>query len=80
MGKGKEMIRYVADRPGHDRRYAIDGTKIHQELGWRPTRSAWPEALASTIEWYRSNRDWWTRVKSGAYREYYTKQYGARGE
>jgi dTDP-glucose 4,6-dehydratase len=80
MGKGKEMIRYVADRPGHDRRYAIDGTKIREELGWRPTRSAWPEALASTIEWYRSNRDWWTRVKSGAYREYYTKQYGARGE
>jgi len=77
MGKGKEMIRPVADRLGHDRRYAIDGSKIARELGWTPSRSAWPEALAETIEWYRSNAQWWQRVKSGEYREYYAKQYGS---
>lgn len=77
MGKGPEMIRPVADRPGHDRRYAIDGGKIERELGWRPTRSQWPGALAATVDWYRANRPWWERVKSGAYRDYYARQYGA---
>ncbi len=76
MGKGEEMIRYVQDRPGHDRRYAIDGRKIERELGWKPSRSAWPSALAETIDWYRNNTEWWKRVKSGAYREYYDRQYG----
>lgn len=76
MGKGPEMIRPVADRLGHDRRYAIDARKMLLELGWQPTRSAWPEALEFTIRWYMENRQWWERVKSGAYREYYTKQYG----
>jgi dTDP-glucose 4,6-dehydratase len=76
MGKGKDMIRPVADRLGHDRRYAIDASKIERDLGWRPTRSAWPGALKSTIEWYLQNRSWWERVKSGAYREYYAKMYG----
>lgn len=79
MGKGEDMIRYVADRPGHDRRYAIDGSKIERELGWKPSRSAWPDALAATIDWYRGNSEWWKRVKSGAYREYYAKQYGKAG-
>ena len=78
MGKGPEMIKPVADRPGHDRRYAIDAGKIKRELGWQPTRSAWPEALAETIEWYKGNEPWWRRVKSGAYREYYEKQYASR--
>lgn len=77
MGKGPEMIRPVADRPGHDRRYAIDASKIKRELGWQPTRSAWPTALQQTIDWYVNNPTWWQRVKSGAYREYYAKQYGA---
>lgn len=77
MGKGEEMIRPVQDRPGHDRRYAIDASKIERELGWRPTRSAWPEALEKTLHWYAENRTWWERVKDGSYREYYTKQYGA---
>lgn len=76
MGCGDEMIEYVADRPGHDRRYAIDASKIARELGWRPTRSAWPDALESTVSWYRNNPDWWRRVRSGAYREYYQRQYG----
>jgi dTDP-glucose 4,6-dehydratase len=78
MGKGPEMIRRVPDRPGHDRRYAIDATKIERELGWRPSRSAWPAALEKTVKWYVDNPQWWKRVKSGAYREYYAKQYGAR--
>ena len=68
MGKGKEMIRPVADRPGHDRRYAIDATKIRTELGWRPEKSDWPRALEETIRWYHDNRAWWERVLSGAYR------------
>ena len=77
MGKGQEMIRYVPDRLGHDRRYAVCISKISAELGWHPTRSAWPQALHETIEWYRTNQEWWKRVKSGAYREYYERQYGA---
>ncbi|MBC7833732.1 MAG: dTDP-glucose 4,6-dehydratase [Phycisphaerales bacterium] len=76
-GSGNDKIKYVADRPGHDRRYAIDATKIERQLGWRPTRSAWPGALKQTIDWYRDNTEWWKRVKSGAYREYYARQYGA---
>ncbi len=78
MGMGPEMIQPVADRPGHDRRYAIDATKIKNELGWQPTRSAWPDALADTIAWYKNNEQWWRRVKSGAYRNYYERQYANR--
>jgi dTDP-glucose 4,6-dehydratase len=78
MGKGKEMIRNVEDRLGHDLRYAIDASKIKRELGWQPTRSAWPKALEATCRWYVDNRKWWERVKSGAYREYYEQQYGKR--
>ncbi len=78
MGKDESMIRYVKDRPGHDRRYAIDATKIRRDLGWAPTRSAWPEALEATIAWYRDNESWWRRVKSGEYRAYYAQQYGSR--
>ena len=76
MGKGKDMIQPVEDRLGHDRRYAIDPTKIKTQLGWQPTRSAWPQALEATVKWYVDNAGWWQRVKSGAYREYYQKQYG----
>lgn len=75
MGKGPEFIRPVTDRLGHDRRYAIDNSRMQSELGWRPGRSAWPDALRGTVDWYLANRGWWERVKSGAYREYYTKQY-----
>jgi len=78
MGKGKDMIRHVEDRLGHDRRYAIDPTRLKGEIGWQPTRSAWPEALEATVKWYVDHADWWKRVKSGAYREYYEKQYAGR--
>ncbi|MGP1271844.1 MAG: dTDP-glucose 4,6-dehydratase [Phycisphaerales bacterium] len=76
MGKGEEMIEYVKDRPGHDRRYAIDASKIERELGWSPSRSAWPDALESTVRWYTQNRSWWERVRSGEYQRYYDRQYG----
>ncbi len=78
MGKDESSIEHVTDRPGHDRRYAIDATKIKTELGWAPTRSAWPDALERTVRWYLDNEDWWKRVRSGAYREYYEKQYANR--
>ncbi|MDQ7012402.1 MAG: dTDP-glucose 4,6-dehydratase [Planctomycetota bacterium] len=76
MGFGEEMIEPVKDRLGHDRRYAIDATKIARELGWHPTRSAWPGALAETVRWYQDNTEWWQRVRTGAYRDYYEQQYG----
>jgi dTDP-glucose 4,6-dehydratase len=78
MGRGRDMIQPVADRLGHDRRYAIDASKIARELGWKPTRSAWPGALESTVRWYVDHPQWWRRVKSGEYREYYERQYGRR--
>ncbi len=76
MGKGKDMIRPVEDRLGHDRRYAIDASKIKTQLGWEPTRSAWPQALEQTVQWYITHATWWQRVKTGEYRTYYQKQYG----
>ena len=63
IGCGKDMIQPVEDRLGHDRRYAIDSSKIQSELGWRATRSTWPEALAQTIDWYKSNEAWWRPLK-----------------
>ncbi|MCC6669829.1 MAG: dTDP-glucose 4,6-dehydratase [Planctomycetes bacterium] len=77
LGRGEDLIQYVKDRPGHDRRYAIDHTKIAGELGWRP-RHDFETALARTVEWYVQNRPWWERVRSGAYRTYYETQYGGR--
>ena len=78
MGCDESMIERVTDRPGHDLRYAIDARKIKRELGWVPTRSAWPEALEETVQWYKENQPWWQRVRSGAYRDYYAQQYGSR--
>jgi len=68
MGKGEEMIEYVKDRPGHDRRYAIDFSKIKKELGWEPKYN-FEDGLKQTIEWYKNNEDWWKRVKSGEYKK-----------
>src|SRR6266581_4778145 len=76
LGKSHSLIKFVKDRPGHDRRYAIDPTLVETELGWRP-RETWESGLRKMIEWYRSHTDWLERVRSGAYREYYARQYGA---
>lgn len=74
MGKGEENIEFVKDRPGHDRRYAIDWSTINQELGWKPAYS-FDEALKATVDWFTANKDWWHNIKSGEYRDYYHKQY-----
>ncbi len=74
LGRSERLIRFVADRPGHDRRYAIDPVKLESEMGWRPQHS-FPSGLKHTIEWYRSNPDWISRVRSGEYRDYYRRMY-----
>jgi dTDP-glucose 4,6-dehydratase len=76
-GRDDTLIRHVPDRPGHDRRYAMDAAKIRGELGWQP-RHGFEDGLADTVAWYRSNRAWTERVRSGAYRDYYDRQYAAR--
>ncbi|HZP41391.1 MAG TPA: dTDP-glucose 4,6-dehydratase [Candidatus Binatia bacterium] len=76
LGQPASLVRYVADRPGHDRRYALDSTKL-RATGWRP-RHDFDAGLAATIAWYREHRAWWEAVKSGAYRDYYDRMYGAR--
>ena len=76
LAKSRELIRFVEDRPGHDRRYALDWEKI-RALGWSPHHD-FDAALAETVAWYVDNRWWWEKIKSGAFREYYVKQYGAR--
>ncbi|MEC0140618.1 dTDP-glucose 4,6-dehydratase [Paenibacillus macerans] len=77
LGKPESLIKHVQDRPGHDRRYGIDPTKITQELGWKPKHS-FETGIQETIRWYLDNKEWWTRIQSGAYQEYYAKQYGDR--
>jgi dTDP-D-glucose 4,6-dehydratase len=74
-GKPTSLIRYVKDRPGHDRRYAIDCSKSERELGWRPT-VAFEQGLADTVAWYQSHADWVARVRTGEYLKYYERQYG----
>ncbi len=74
FGHGAEMIEHVKDRLGHDRRYAVDATKLREELGWAP-RIDFAGGLAETVEWYQAHEDWWRQIKDGAYLEYYEKQY-----
>ena len=76
VGKPHDLITYVTDRLGHDRRYAIDPTKAETELGWKPA-TTWADGLAATINWYRENRTWVENIRSGEYREYYRTMYGA---
>jgi dTDP-glucose 4,6-dehydratase len=73
--RDENWIEYVKDRPGHDRRYAIDFSKIKNELGWEP-KVNFEAGLQKTIEWYKNNEDWWKNIKSGDYQKYYDKQYG----
>jgi dTDP-glucose 4,6-dehydratase len=76
-GTSESLITYVKDRPGHDRRYAIDATKINRELGWKPSVT-FEEGLSLTIDWYLQNTEWLNHVTSGAYQHYYEKQYAGR--
>ena len=77
LTKPHSLIQYVKDRPGHDRRYAIDAAKARRELGWAP-RWRFEEGLAATVRWYQEHRPWWERIISGEYRQYYQRQYGNR--
>jgi len=77
-GRDESLIRYVKDRPGHDRRYAMDITRISKELGWSP-RIGFDAGIAATVEWYRAHEGWWKAIKSGEYRQYYARQYGPGG-
>jgi len=77
MGKAETLIRPVADRPAHDRRYALDASRLRSETSWRPERS-FGDALDETIRWYRENRRWWEAVKTGEYRRFYDAWYGDR--
>jgi dTDP-glucose 4,6-dehydratase len=74
LGKSENDIEFVADRPGHDRRYAVDWSKIKNELGWEPQHS-FDEWLEFTIDWYKKNENWWRNVRDGEYQKYYEKQY-----
>ena len=75
-GADPSLVRHVTDRPGHDRRYSLDSSKL-EGLGWNPER-VFEEALAETVEWYRANRAWWEPIKSGEYLDYYRRQYAER--
>lgn len=75
LGKPHSLIRFVKDRPGHDRRYAIDASLVESELGWRPVET-WESGLSKTIDWYRENGEWIRRARTGDYREFYARQYG----
>ncbi len=77
LNKPIDLIEYVKDRPGHDRRYAIDSTKIKNELGWKP-EFKFEDAIEKTIYWYLSNKDWWERIINGKYQDYYNLQYGKK--
>jgi dTDP-glucose 4,6-dehydratase len=77
LGKPESLIKYVKDRPGHDRRYAIDSTKLHTELGWKPEVD-FETGIASTIEWYKTHQEWMQEIVTGKYMEYYKTMYENR--
>ena len=76
-GSLDSLLSFVKDRPGHDRRYAMDHRYLSGAIGWEP-RSAFDEALEITVSWYLENRDWWTRIKQGEYQSYYERMYANR--
>jgi dTDP-glucose 4,6-dehydratase len=76
LGKSEDLIEYVKDRPGHDKRYAIDASKIKNEIGWKP-QYKFEDAISETIEWYQSNQNWWQRILNKEYQNYYLQQYGS---
>ncbi|MFA5524722.1 MAG: dTDP-glucose 4,6-dehydratase [Tissierellales bacterium] len=77
LGKSEDLIRYVKDRPGHDRRYAIDNSKISRELGWSPSYT-FEEGMTMTIQWYLNNKEWMEEILSGDYKKYYEKMYSSK--
>lgn len=77
LNKSEDLIEFVKDRPGHDRRYAIDSSKIQNELGWKPEYS-FDDAIKYTVKWYLDNKNWWQRIISGEYQSYYNLQYGQK--
>ncbi|MCB9247174.1 MAG: dTDP-glucose 4,6-dehydratase [Ignavibacteriales bacterium] len=77
LGKDETLIEYVTDRLGHDRRYAIDSSKIQNELGWSP-KFNFESAIENTIDWYLDNKNWWEKIINGSYKDYYQTQYGKR--
>ena len=77
LDKPESLIHFVTDRPGHDRRYAIDPTKIETELGWTPKHN-FDTGIQETIKWYLENQDWWKHILSGEYSSYFEKMYGER--
>lgn len=77
LGKSEDLIEFVTDRKGHDRRYAIDPTKIENELGWTP-KTKFADGIKKTVAWYLENRSWWEKIISGEYQDYYAKMYGNR--
>lgn len=76
-GSSEKLITFVKDRAGHDMRYAIDSSKLQNELGWKPSLK-FREGLEKTVDWYLSNKEWLTNVTSGEYLKYYQEQYGER--
>ena len=76
-GESEGLITYVKDRPGHDRHYAIDATKLNKGLGWSPSVT-FEQGLAETIDWYLNNEEWLTNVRSGGYQQYYNETYSNR--
>jgi dTDP-glucose 4,6-dehydratase len=77
LGKPHSLIRFVTDRPGHDRRYAIDAAKIERELGWTP-QTRFEDGIAKTVKWYLDNEPWWRRIIDGEYKNYYERMYARR--
>ena len=77
LGKSEDLIKYVTDRPGHDMRYAIDPSKIHNELGWLPV-TKFEDGIKKTIKWYLDNADWWQHIINGEYKDYYEKHYSKK--
>ena len=77
LGKSEDLIEYVGDRKGHDRRYAIDPTKIHNELGWLP-ETKFEDGIKTTVQWYLDNCSWWENIISGDYQNYYQKMYSKK--